>query len=442
MLKTADDYYEKEQFHSAAQYYQVAVGVQNKDPETLYRLAQSYRAIFDYSLAANYYESVIELDRVSYPLAYFYLPQMHKSVGNFKDARDGFEKFISNSDRMSSLTREEKDNFIKQAELEIEGCLWAIEQLGKSWTEMGFTPMPEPVNSDHNDYAVSTSGDGQVITLTSGKKGAKGGLLDNRFGEYFTDNFRYRKKEDQYVQENVSDHFDRTNTKFSDGVGAYASNGEKYYFTSCYEGNAHCKLYVTIYQNGTWKNPQLLNENINARGFDSKHPTLTSGGDTLIFVTNRPGGPGGNDLWFSVSTGEDSWGQARPLPGNVNTPFNEASPFSYQGNLLFFSSDGHSGMGGMDIFMATGYTDAKSSIQNLGTPFNSGYDDSFFSLSVENGYLSSNRPNGPGGFDIYSFNLPKQKSRLADYLTESAEGSQLRSRIRNSDGSKPIRCQG
>lgn len=435
LMKAANDYYEKEQFHSAAQYYQVAIGLGDADPETTYRLAQSYRAIFNYSMAARYYRETMELNIAEYPLSSFYLAQMQKSMGNFKKASDGFDSFINNDSNNHALSKKDRLKFIQQAEIEKEACLWAIEQLGKRWTEMGFGILPEPVNSSSNDYAAVSSVDGSVITITSGKSDARGGLVDNRFGEHFTDNFRYKNLGEQWVQQSSADHFDRTNTKFSDGVGAYNDLGDKYYFTSCYEGNAYCKLYVTYLESGVWKNPELLNENVNAPGYDNKHPTLTRGGDTLIFVSNRPGGKGGNDLWFSVSLNGEAWEKPQPLPGDINTPFNEASPFCSQGNLLFFSSDGHPGIGGMDIFMAKNYQSSNSTIQNLGTPFNSGYDDSFFSLGEAKGYLSSNRPNGYGKFDIYHFNIPTAKTDLANYLQESAEGTQLRSRIRANDGS-------
>jgi hypothetical protein len=386
-------------------------------------------------MAANYYEKTMDLDEGAYPLASFYLAQMQKSIGNFKHARDGFEHFIETNRERSTIPEQERSTFIKQAEIEMEGSIWAIEQLGKSWRDMGLRIMPEPVNSSFNDYAAITVDNAQTVTITSGRKGGRGSLVDNRFGDYFTDNFRYRKQGEKWEKESISDHFDRTNTKFSDGVGAYNADGDKYYFTSCYEGSAFCKLYVTYQENGVWKNPRLLNENVNAPGYDNKHPTLTPDGDTLIFVSNRPGGPGGNDLWFAVSRNGEDWETPRPLPGNINTPFNEASPFYHDNNLLFFSSDGHAGIGGMDIFMARGYNSAQSTIQNLGTPFNSGYDDSFFSLGPGIGFLSSNRPGGTGKFDIYAFNLLEQDENLVEYLQESAEGTYLRSRIRDNDGS-------
>ena len=434
LLKTANAHFDKEQYHTAAQYYQVAAGLRDDDPVTAYHLAQCYRAIFNYSQAAHYYHRTMELDEISYPLSPYYLAQMQKSMGYFKKARDGFEHFIQTNTTSSFIPIDEKDNLIKQAEVEIEGCSWAIEQLGKYWRDIGFTNLPEPVNSSSNDYAAVAAANDNVVTITSGRKGVRGGLVDNRFGEYFTDNFRYKNEGNLWTPESSSDHFDRTNTKFSDGVGTYNDAGDKYYFTSCYEGSAFCKLYVTYHENGVWKNPEMLNDNVNAPGYDNKHPTLTPGGDTLIFVSNRPGGPGGNDLWFSVSNSGEAWEDPRPLSEDINTPFNEASPYCHQGNLLFFSSDGRFGMGGMDIFMAEDYQSSNMKIKNLGTPFNSGFDDSFFSLSASKGYLSSNRPNGHGKFDIYGFNLPTENSDPARFLEESAESTQLRSRIRSNDG--------
>ena len=435
LLKNAHEYYDKEQFHSAAQYYQVALGINSADADITFRLAQCYRAVFDYANAARYYQQTLDLEPVTYPLATFYLAQMQKSLGNFKIAREGFESFIDEHDNSQVLTENERNSFIRQAKLEVEGCGWAIEQMGKSWTEMGFAAMPAPVNSINNDYALVATNDNTVITLTSGRKGVKGGLVDNRFGEYFSDNFRFVDQGGKWAQQDFSDHFDRTNTKYSDGVGTYNSKGDKYYFTSCYEGNAYCKLYVSRKENGVWRNPELLNDNVNAPGYDNRHPALTTGGDTLIFVSNRPGGKGGNDLWYSVTLQDESWGQARPVPGAINTPFNEASPFCSQENLLFFSSDGHSGMGGMDIFMSKDFFSSQNSIKNLGTPFNSGYDDSFFSLGNGKGYVSSNRPGGPGRFDIYQFTIPTDKDKISGYLEETADGTQLRSRIRDSNGS-------
>ena len=423
----------KNSFIQPPQYYQVAVGTR-EDPETCYRLAESYRAIFNYSLAADYYQQTLALDEVNYPVAPFYLALMQKSIGNFKLAKDGFEDFIKTNRISSFIPSDQKDNLIKQAEIEMEGCLWAIEQLGKTWKEIGFTILPEPVNSSNNDYAAVVTENDSVITITSGRRGVRGGLMNNRFGEYFTDNFRYKTLGDTWIQESRADHFDRTNTKFSDGVGAYNSTGNKYYFTSCYEGDAFCKLYVTYKEKGTWKNPQLLNEKVNAPGYDNKHPTLTSGGDTLLFVSNRPGGVGGYDLWYCVSQDGDNWKDPKPLPTGINTPFNEASPFCQLGDLLFFSSEGHIGMGGMDIFMAKNFQSSNPTIQNLGTPFNTGFDDSFFTLGNNKGYLSSNRPYGQGKFDIYSFNLPKQTADVADFLEDPGAKSHLRSRIRTSDG--------
>lgn len=431
LIEAAEGYYENEQFHSAAQYYQVAVGLRSDQAQPNYHLAQSYRAIFNYPLAAIYFEKSLALDPVEFPLSLFYLAQMQKATGRFSQALQNFTAFISANQNNQMLNKSERESFLAQAAIEKEGCLWAIEQGEKSWKQVGFTNLPEPVNSEYNDYAAAIGNSDSSITITSGRKGVKGGLLDNRYGDYFTDNVRFTKKE-SWQRVPGSDRFEQTNTKFSDGAGTYNSGKDKYYFTSCYEGNAYCQLYVTQMIRGQWRAPKLLNSNINAVGYDNRHPALSPGGDTLIFVSNRPGGKGANDLWFSANNGEDDWQPAHVMPGNVNTPFNEAAPFFHPQGVLFFSSDGHIGMGGLDIFMTIGWGDPLAEIKNLGMPFNSGYDDNFVSVGSRKGYLSSNRLGGVGKFDVYSFDIPDETEDLIAFFEDPGPlQDQLSSRIRD-----------
>ncbi|MDH3710820.1 MAG: hypothetical protein OER04_13075, partial [Cyclobacteriaceae bacterium] len=430
LVSSGDGYYEKEQFHSAAQYYQVAVGLRADQAEVNYRLAESYRSIFNYTLAAIYYQQTIQLDAIGYPLASFYLAEMQRATGNFQLALANFEQFIDDNKDNQILSAEDRQKYLAQAEIARQGCEWALEQVNLSWDKIGFRSLPSPVNSEFNDYAPAVGNHDTLLTITSGRKGVKGGLLDNRYGDYFTDNLRFEKSE-AWSSATSQDRFDQNNTKFSDGAGTYNADRTKYYFTSCYEGDAYCQLYVTRLENGKWNRPRLLNQQVNAPGYDNRHPALSPSGDTLIFVSNRPGGNGGNDLWITIADGDDNWQAPQKLPIPINTPFNESAPYYHDDGTLFFSSDGHVGLGGMDILMVVDFDSGIKEVKNIGIPFNSGYDDNFFILGKRKGYLSSNRAGGLGKFDIYGFDWPgDEQQSIADFLEEARqEGEQLRSRI-------------
>ncbi len=433
LIEIADDYYQKEHFFNAAQYYQVAVGLQPAEAEVNYRLAQSYRALFNYPLAAIYYSKTQEADSLSYPLARFYLGQMQKSQGQFALARQNFEAFIDLHQDRVLLDPEEANTFLTQAAIEKEGCLWALEQMSLGWFETGFRHLPAPVNSVNNDYAPAIATNDSSVTITSGRRGVKGSLTDNRYGEYFTDNLRFEKKEEWRPYPDT-DKFSINNTKFNDGAGTYNQAGDKYYFTSCYEDNAYCRLYVSRLVKGRWRTPRLLNDNINLPGFDNRHPTFSADGDTIIFVSNRPGGNGGNDLWYSIDEGDDDWGPPQLVPAKINTPFNEVAPHIRNG-ILFFSSDGLVGMGGMDVFMVKDWMDQSSQVRNIGLPFNSGLDDNFLSLGSATGYISSNRGGGLGQFDIYSFDWTGNGSPWEYFADPKRQEEQLQSRVRQYDPS-------
>src|SRR5688572_19222115 len=133
-----------------------------------------------------------------------------------------------------------------------------------------------------------------------------------------------------------------------------------------------CRIFVTTFKNNKWSEPAPLNSNINFKSFESKHPAISYGGDTLVFSTNRGGGHGKFDLWMSIDAGEDNWGPAMNLGKDINTKLNELTPsFTSFPNILFFSSDGHEGYGGLDEYMAKRLSTGETLLFNLDMPFNS-----------------------------------------------------------------------
>jgi tetratricopeptide (TPR) repeat protein len=147
------------------------------------------------------------------------------------------------------------------------------------------------------------------------------------------------------------------------------------YRSDNFDGN----LYVSVFKNGRWNPVVKLNENINTKYWES-HACIAADGKTLYFTSNRKGGNGGLDIYKATRTNFDDWGNVTNLGPEINSPFNEETPFiTDDGKTLFFSSYGHFNMGGYDIFYSTLLDDGKwSSPLNLGYPINSTDDDVFF----------------------------------------------------------------
>jgi len=200
-------------------------------------------------------------------------------------------------------------------------------------------------------------------------------------------------------------------TNMHEGPLTFDRNAEKVYFTrnnlkKRRKKASKLKIYESIKsEDGKWSTPKELPFNLD--DFDTAHPTISSDGLTLIFSSNRPGGIGGMDL-YQTTLIDNVWSAPVNMGKLINTEKNEIFPFLHADQTLFFSSDGHVGEGGLDIFYTVKDNDQKySAPTNLGAPFNSQKDDLGFILDRDkkNGYLSSNRVGGQGEDDIFGFNV-------------------------------------
>ena len=182
-----------------------------------------------------------------------------------------------------------------------------------------------------------------------------------------------------------------------------------------------------VYKNKKRKNEQELNYEIffssskngkkqnrsffkyNSKNYFVIHPALTEDGETMYFISDMPGGYGGTDIYVTKKNIDGTWKKPKNLGKSINTAGNEMFPFIHKNGMLFFASDGLSGLGGLDIFMTQKTNGKWSEPQNLGVPVNSSYDDFAFIINnkMKSGFFSSNRENGKGEDDIYSFKLLK-----------------------------------
>lgn len=429
-LFIADQYFDQEFYFEAVEQYKIVADADTTNAYSRYRLGESYRLSLEYSDAEKWYKEADKVGHDKYPLATFWYATMQKLNGNYVGAEASYEKFLNG---FRPQTQEEKF-IVDRALFEYNGCVLALDELKKPNRDYHFENLGSPINTEYSDYAPAIWQNDSSIVFTSSRKGANSSEEYKRFGDFYSDNYRYETVNGEWKQVPNSDNFNIVNSILNDGAGVFTKDKQKYYFTSCSETyddgeyETHpCAIYATKLVNGKWFEPIKLNKNINPEGIDTKQPALSPTGDTLFFTAyNRPGGYGEHDIWYSVAKGEDRWGPAKNLGPGVNTPFIEMSPcYHPESKTLFFASNGHEGFGGLDIFrvMDTEY----KIVDNVGLPFNSNRDDFYFVLGDEKGYLSSNREtsDSKGHDDIFWFDIKSHRSLIAILNKDSIDANSL-----------------
>ena len=206
------------------------------------------------------------------------------------------------------------------------------------------------------------------------------------------------------------------NSRYNEGPVSFSNDGKTIYFTrnsmdkgvlqEGKDGRTHLKIYEA--KKGIYEWEDIVELELNGDDFGSMHPTLSVDGTKLFFASSRKGGFGGLDIWFVQRMG-DKWSTPINMGDDINTDKNEMFPFIHESGVLFFTSDGHKGFGGLDLFMIDISTNDWGEVLNLGQPFNTKQDDLSIVLNNEGtqGYLASSRPGGYGQDDIYFFSAPK-----------------------------------
>jgi outer membrane protein OmpA-like peptidoglycan-associated protein/tetratricopeptide (TPR) repeat protein len=207
----------------------------------------------------------------------------------------------------------------------------------------------------------------------------------------------------------------------NEGSQSISQDGKYLFFTGCNrpDGLGRCDIYISQKKGDEWGKPFDLSPPINTSGWESQ-PSISADGRTLYFVSNRAGGYGGYDIWKSTLTAK-GWGQPENLGPNINTAFNEQSPFIHaDNNTLYFCSNGWPGMGNQDLFVSRLGDDKKwGKPENLGYPINTHGDETALTLTADGAtaFFASNNIKGFGGFDIYTFEMPaKLRPNVVTYV--------------------------
>ena len=298
-------------------------------------------AILNYEKAVNAQEKTAVTEMAAQQAG-----QLHLKKGEYKLALAFLEKGLP------SVAPSKKKRYISR----IESCKFALDEINKPLI-INPLELPKSVNKFDSQYFPTLTADRETLIFT-GNQDSEENLYQTTF-----------KDSTWSIPTSISD---KINTKENEGTATISADGRTLVFTSCggRKSFGSCDLYISYKQGDSWTSPQNLGININSPEWDSQ-PSLSADGRTLYFVSDRKGSLGQRDIWVSKLDSINAWGKATNLGTPVNTPEDDLSPFIHaNGRTLFFSSEGHVGMGGLDLYFTENQGDKWKEPENLGYPLN------------------------------------------------------------------------
>ena len=391
-IKIAAKKMKKGNVYGASDLYEEILYYEPENVIVMYNLAHSYYIARDYKSAEKWFKKAMELDPVSYPLAQYMYALMMKMNGRYEEAMPVFESFRKN------YNGENAYNYKKWAKNEADGCQLALQIIGNP-LPVKIRHLDNTVNSAYTEISPMLWNDTTLLfsSLPSDTIIVFDGL--NATIDYYIKLYKAVISGDSFKTPEVFEMFNEFG--FHVANGAFSPNKDRFYFTKCHEakkGKIICSIYVSEYKEQKWQEAVALGFNVNNPLYTSTHPAVApdkKGSELLYFVSDRDGGKGGLDIWYSVITEKGEYKDPKNLGTKINTDKDEATPFyDVSTGSLYFSSNGHITIGGYDIFKSEGSGSRWSTPRNIGYPINSSTDDMYFTLDEggQSGYFVSNRP--------------------------------------------------
>ncbi|MBO0354339.1 OmpA family protein [Muricauda ruestringensis] len=392
VMERADERYNQYSFSPAIDIYKKVLDKGYTSPDLLKRLGNSYYFNAKYQEAADTYAKLNTTypDEMSVEDVFRYAQSL-KSIGNYDQAAQLMESFREMTSTMSDFD---------------EDYMTKIEENSGRYTVKTF-----PYNSKYSDFAAAYYEKGLIFASDRDT---------GNFARYrHTWNARdfldlYKVNADSVSNNNVVKLGGVVNTRLHESTSVVTKDGTTMYFTrnnffdgrkkKDEEGIIRLKIYSAENIDGEWLNITELP--FNSDSYSVAHPMLSPDGKKLYFVSDMPGSLGESDIFVTEIIGDGTYGPIKNLGSNINTIARETFPFIDKDGVLYFSSDGHQGLGGLDVFATKiAYNDYTQPVVNVGKPVNTPKDDFSYIFNSENktGYFSSNREGGMGDDDIYEF---------------------------------------
>ena len=398
-LQKANEMYKNFAYVDAIKIYEKIAKQGYVNQEMLESLGNSYYYKAEYKNALQWYEQLFEEGKYNVKPEYYYrYAQALNSVGRYDESDKMMNKFAEltgNADTRAVLFEENKDY-----QEVIQGNSGRLEL------------HPVSINTEFSEYGTALYGDKVVFTAANSGKTSKGGV-SQWTGESYYD--LYMADRDKQTLSNKKFFSTTVNTPFNESTAVFTKDGNTMYFTrnnyvnrkvgTDVENTILLKiLRATKDSNGQWGN--VVELPFNSDDYNVAHPTLSSDEKFLYFASDMDGTLGESDIYRVEILGDNQYSTPENLGDIINTPGRESFPFISKNNVLYYSSDGIPGLGGLDIFAVKFYENGTVSKPiNIGRPGNSADDDFCFVMDSDTkvGFLSSNRPGGKGRDDIYSF---------------------------------------
>lgn len=388
--KKASRLYKHLAYRSSIELYKKLKAKNTLEVAEMEKLANAYRLNSESEDAAFWYSKFIH--QTQNEEHYLHYAQVLQSNGNCNDAKKWFNKYkTANPSTDFELNNSCAELVRKNTAVQIKN----IEQLNSPYVD--FSPVPYK--------------NGVVFTSTRSTNKITN-IKDSWTEDHFCDLF-YAEKNDQDDFNTPTPFSTTLNKLYHDGSATFSSDGTTIIFSRSTKGgrlangNKGLQLYTAILKNGSWTAVKALS--FNEKKYTFCHPTLSVNGKYLYFASDKKGGFGGMDLYVSQLV-DDEWQEPQNLGASINTSGNELFPFVSEEGELYFSSNNHRSIGGLDIFKTQQIDSEWQKPQNLGAPFNSKKDDFSFSMLEGNqeGYFASNRVKGMGKDDIYAWSTTEE----------------------------------
>ncbi len=420
----ADKQYDKFAYVDAIKTYERIFAKGYKSQDMLQKLGDSYYFKADLDNAAKWYGELFSFTQDVAPEYYYRYAQSLKAIKDYQKADEMLAKFNqkSGNDLRAKLAASQKDYL---AQIKKNSGRYTIENAG--------------INSKYSDYG-SAFYNNKVVFASARDTGGLGHRKHAWTGESFT-NLYSADMVSEGALSTPTKFGNNLNSRFHESTPAFTKDGKTIYFTrnNFLDGkkgkdakkSTLLKIYKATLDGDRWSNITELP--FDSDQYDVAHPALSPDEKTLYFASNMPGTLGQSDLYKVSINADGSYGTPMNLGNVINTEGRETFPMVTSEGELYFASDGHPGLGGLDIFVSKAEKDGSyKEVLNVGEPLNSSHDDFGFLINEKTrlGYITSNRDGGQGGDDIYKFKETKKieytcEQLLAGVVTDKETGLPL-----------------